>query len=301
MKPTAASSPLVLLALLVAACQGDGPVDPEPAAEPVRLITFGDSNTDLGFRGRNPVAEVRSYVSNRQAGRLAAGDPHSPLQLAGKIEARWRASRAAPITVVNHGIGGTTSGGGAGGGSDRHATGAPNARTLVNGVTRFEAEVLGRGKPWAGGEPVGAEYPAGAIVRENAFVPGANDFVYISIGTNDRDSGLPTELTISNLRWMVETWLAAGKRAEQLIMTTLAPRPGPSGADFPRINRQIREFGASYGIHVIDLAAYTSGDDGLTWRDAAMHVENDPVHYSEAVRDWIAVQVVDYLARMARR
>jgi hypothetical protein len=43
----------------------------------------------------------------------------------------------------NHGISGTSSGGGAGGGADRHPPSSPNARAVVNGITRYEAEVLG--------------------------------------------------------------------------------------------------------------------------------------------------------------
>jgi lysophospholipase L1-like esterase len=284
-----------VLILLAAACDGGGPTGPGPVPQPIRVVTFGDSNTDIGFSGTDPTPVVRSYVSSRSEGRLAASAPHSPLQLAGKIEAAWKASRAASITVVNHGVGGTTSGGGAGGGSDRHRSGAPNARTAVDGVTRFEAEVLGRGKPWSGGEPVSGEFPSGPIVRDNAFVPGETDFAYLSIGSNDQNSGLSDDRTIANLRWMVETWIAAGKPPHHLIMTTLAPRPGRDGVEFPKINQQIREFSSLYGIHVIDLAEYTSADDGLTWRSASLHLDNDTLHYSEAVRDWLAGQVVHYL------
>jgi lysophospholipase L1-like esterase len=268
----------------------------EPAQDdvPVRVVTFGDSNTDGGWDWTNPDMRVRSYVS-RMPLRLSPTDPHDPLQLAGKIEAAWEAVRANPITVVNHGIGGTTTGGGGFGGSDRHSSGAPHSRTRVNGIARFEAEVLGHGAPdWHGGEPTNEQYPDGPVIRVNAFVPGPNDFAYVSMGTNDPASGMSAALTLENLRWMVDRWVDAGLPPSHFLLTTLPPREPQFVAEFPVINEAIRTMGAETGIHVVDLAAYTSNDDGLTWKQDDFHV-GDQLHYSEAIRDWLAAQVVAHM------
>jgi PKD repeat protein len=270
-------------------------VSPLPAEDvPVRIVTFGDSNTDGGWDGANPNILVRSYIS-RMPLRLSPSDPHDPRQLAGKIEAGWQAVRVNPITAVNHGIGGTTTGGGGFGGSDRRSTGSPNSRTRVNGVTRFEAEVLGHDAPsWHGGEPTNEAYPDGPITRSNAFEPGPYDFAYVAMGTNDAPSGITTAQTIQNLQWMVDGWIDAGLPPSHFLLATLPPREPQFVGDFPMINEAIRGMGAAHGIHVIDLAAYTSDDDGLTWRAEDLHV-GDQVHYTEAVRDWIAAQVVAHM------
>jgi lysophospholipase L1-like esterase len=262
----------------------------------VRVVLFGDSNTDAGWRGTEPRAVVRSYVSDGGP-RVPASGPHSPLQLAGKIEARWRAQAdAAPIRVVNHGISGTTTGGGGHGGKDRNVGGAPNARTVVNGTTRFDGEVLGAAYPWSGGEPIARNYPTGAIRRVNAFVPGPNDFAYISLGTNDlANDGVPPDTTLRNLTWMVDRWIAAGPGADHLMLTTLAPRLDRDLGDaMPTINAGIRALAARRGTGLIDLAAITSPDDGRSWRSDALHV-GDRLHYSESVRDSLAERTVAYV------
>lgn len=274
----------------------DGTITDPPPEEhvPIRIVTFGDSNTDNGWDGTDPAVVARSYVS-KMPGRLSAADPHDPRQLAGKIEAEWRALRMSPITAVNHGIGGTTTGGGGFGGPDRHSSGSPHARTEVQGITRFEAEVLGRGAwSWHGGEPTNQFYPDGPITRTNAFVPGPNDFAYVSIGTNDPASGIGAAQTLQNLQWMVDEWIAAGLPEAHFLLTTLPPTVPPSGADFPVINEAIRRLGVEKGVHVIDLAAHTSSDDGLTWKSEDLHV-GDHLHYSESVRDWLAAQVVAHM------
>jgi PKD repeat protein len=264
------------------------------APRAVRIVTFGDSNTDNGWSGTSPVIMARAYIS-KVPGRLGPNDPHHPTQLAGKIEAAWTASRMDPITVVNHGIGGTTTGGGAFGGPDRHSSGSPQARTVVNSITRFEAEVLGRGVPaWHGGEPVNSFYPDGPIPRSNGYAPGADDFAYVSMGTNDPSSGISTAQTLLNLRWMVETWIADGLPPSHFILTTLPPTISPNGADFPALNQGIRSLAAEKGVHLIDLAAHTSNDDGLTWKSADLHI-GDQLHYSEVVRDWLAAQIVAHM------
>jgi lysophospholipase L1-like esterase len=283
-------------ALLSSACARDplGP-GPEPLYPYVRIVTFGDSNTDYGYGGGGDI-EARSYVSNRLSGRLAATAPHHPNQLAGLIEAGWLALDRSTIRAVNHGIGGTNSGGGAGGGADRHAaTTAPHARAVVNGVTRFEAEVLGAGYPWNGGESNTTEYPDGGIVRANAFVPGVHDFAYVSIGMNDQSAGLTPEQTVANLTWMIDRWLDHGRPAGHFMLTTFAPRAGAEGASFPAINAAIRALAATRGVKLIDLAAFTSNDDGATWKSDDLHV-GDSLHYTTVVRQWLAGQVVAHMS-----
>ncbi len=221
---------------------------------------------------------------------------HTSDQLAGKIELEWRAVRSNAIRVVNHAIAGTTTGGGPHGGPDRHSSGAPHARTPVSGVTRFEGEVLGVRWPWSGGEPVNAKFPTGALRRVQAFAPEVNDFVYVSMGTNDAANRISTKETLSNLGWMIDRWLAAGGRASHFLLTTLAPRAKASGASFPALNDDIRALASSRGVVLIDLAHYTSMDNGLTWRSSGLHV-GDGVHYSESVRDWLAGQVVNEIRR----
>lgn len=263
-----------------------------PPSNGVRIVTFGDSNTDGGWVGNSTDVPEHAYVSNSEP--RMAPDANGPHQLAGKIEAQWRAAHAEPIRAVNHAISGTTSGGGGFGGSDRTGMiGSPNSRTVVNGATRYEAEVLGTQSPnWNGGEPRNRWYRTGPITRVAAYVPGANDFAYVSMGTNDPGNGIATDQTIANLAWMIDRWTAAGHRADHLMMTTLAPIGlDGSGTTVPTINAAIRGFAASKGITVIDLAAHVSHDDGLTWADLSQQV-GDGVHYAEPVREWLAGQVV---------
>jgi lysophospholipase L1-like esterase len=254
----------------------------------VRIVTFGDSNTDAGWSGTQPTAVVTSYVSVE--GPHAGPYNNDPTQLAGKIEAKWKAVSSVALAAVNHGISGTTTGAG------RTGSGAPNARETVDGVTRFAAEVLGAGFPWSGGES-GPTYPYGPIKRVAAFVPGANDFVYVSMGTNDSVAGIGAEQCAANLNWMIDQWVAAGHAIDHFILTTLAPRPSTTTA-IVLVNIQIRQIAATRGIHLIDLAQRTSDDNGLTWRSKDDNV-GDELHYSEPVRDWLASQVVAYLLTKA--
>jgi lysophospholipase L1-like esterase len=261
----------------------------------VRVVTFGDSNTDWGINGTTREVVSRSYLS--QGSYLAAMTPHGSDQLAAKIEAKWRLVRSNAIRAVNHGISSTTTGGGIYGGPNRHSQGAPHARTVVSGITRFEGEVLGLKWPWSGGEPVNAKYTNGAIRRVQSFTPGANDFVYVSMGTNDPSSRLTTAQTLTNLGWMIARWRSAGRPADHFILTTLAPRTDRVYATFPELNRRIRELAISQGVILIDLANFTSPDDGLTWRSSSLHT-GDGIHYSEPVREWIADQVVAEMSRV---
>jgi lysophospholipase L1-like esterase len=289
---------LLACAPALTACAGVVPSAPpvSPAADTVRVTTFGDSNTDMAWSAVEPHVRARSYVSDLPP-RPQPGVANDPDQLAGLVEARWHAQRTSPVRVVNHGISGTTSGGGGHGGADRNRNGAPNARAAVGGVTRFEGEVLGRGLPWSGGEPAGDAYPSGPILRVNAYVPGANDFAYVSIGTNDlADAGMTAAETLENLGWMVEQWVAAGHAADHIVLTTLPPRQDRDLGDaIPTINAGVRALASRTGAGLIDLAAHTSPDDGRTWRDTSMHI-GDRLHYTTPVRDWIAGQLVSYIA-----
>jgi len=269
-----------------------------PASVPlvVRIVLFGDSNTDR-CEELPPATRRSSYVSVKP--RLAPDDPHPSCSVPGKVQAAWQDERSETIRVVNHGIASTTTGGGGFGGPNRSSSGSPNARLKVGGITRFEGEVLGRGYPWSGGEPTNASFPTGPILRVNAFQPGPNDFVYVSMGTND-DAGptrtLSAAQTAANLRWMIEQWVGAGRGADHFILTTLAPRDDAnSPTSISERNDLIRALGDELGVHVIDLAAHTSDDDGATWRTPSLHI-GDGIHYSEAVRDWLGEQVAQYLS-----
>jgi hypothetical protein len=251
----------------------------------VQLVTFGDSNTDYGYSGSNFPIVAASYVSNAPAKKLGPNEPNSSFQLAGKIESRWRANRSQTIVVVNHAVGGTTTGTG------RTILFSPNAREVVNGVTRFEGEALGVSYPWSGGEAPSEYYPTGPIARVQAFTPRPSDFLYLSMGTNDSGAGISTASTIVNLEWMVDLWIARGIPANHIIVTTLPPRAPGQSASMPALNAAIRAKFQAKGVNVIDIAGMTSNDDGATWRRSSLHV-GDAVHYAEEVREVIADRIV---------
>jgi GDSL-like lipase/acylhydrolase family protein/Big-like domain-containing protein len=262
----------------------------------VQVVTFGDSNTDLGFSGTDINDRVSSYVSSQPSNgirvRLGPNDPNSGLQLAGKIEFKWRAARTPSIRVANHGIAGTTTGAG------RDATtGAPNAQEAVNGVTRFQGEVLGMAYPWSGGEPTNFNYPNGPVRRVQAFQPRNSDFMYLSMGTNDVGAGVPTATILSNLETMVDQWIALGRPANHVIITTLPPRPPGTSSTLPALNDQIRSRFGAKGARVISIDSFVSNDKGLTWKSSSLHV-GDSLHYSESVREWIADQVVSIMSSL---
>jgi PKD repeat protein len=312
-RPTARASRRVLtlsLVTLTGCGAADGPAAPDapPAARParaalavadaIRIVTFGDSNTDQGYDDGTVSARVRAYVSRAPLA-LAPTAPNDPRQLAAKIERQWRAVRPEPLIAVNHGISGTTTGGGDFGGSDRTSYGSPNARTPVGGVTRFEAEVLGVGAPgWHGGEPVNGAYPAGPVTRVNARPADDRTVAYISMGTNDARSGWSSATTARNLAWMVDRWIAAGRRADHLVVTTLAPIDLTSYAGrVAAVNDSVRALAARTGVHLVDLAAHVSADNGRTWRSDTLH-QGDRLHYRGVVREWIAEQFVVHVARL---
>ncbi len=168
----------------------------------------------------------------------------------------------------------------------------------MNGNTRFEAEVLGEGFPWSGGEPTNSSFPTGAITRVNAFTPDDNDFAYVSMGTND-DAGANRTLTASqteaNLRWMAQKWIDAGHPANHFIITTLPPRDDAnSPTSIPDRNTRIRSLASDLGLHLIDLSDHVSDDNGATWRSASLNI-GDGIHYTETVRGWIADQIVAWM------
>jgi lysophospholipase L1-like esterase/uncharacterized protein YjdB len=258
----------------------------------VQIVTFGDSNTDLGFAGTDPAAKVGSYISGiNPAIRLAPDAPNNALQLAAKIETRWKANRPnQTIKAVNHGIAGTSTNNGT------SILTSPNGLHVVNGVTRFGGEVLGLAYPWSGGEGTNDFYPSGSILRVQAFKPRAADYGYISIGTNDIGEGTPAATIKANLETMVDNWIQAGLPPNHLMITTLPPRRTGT-TDNPRVlalNTMIRAFSAK-GVRVVDLAVFTFSDDGSTWKTPTLHVTNDELHYAETVRDWLADQIVSIM------
>lgn len=254
----------------------------------IQIVTFGDSNTDVGFEGTSPLKRVSSYVSSSDpAIRLSASAPNSTLQLAGKIEARWQANRTETIRAVNHGISGTSTGAG------RTIVFAPNARESVGGITRYQGEVLGMGYPWSGGEPVNDFYPTGSILRVNAFTPRDPDFAYVSLGTNDVLQNVPITTVRVNLEIMIDQWIAMGRSPSRFMITTLPPLGSSGNPSITNLNSMIRTLASQKGVRLIDIAAQTSAN-GLTWTNSSLHV-GDHLHYSESVRNVIADQVVSIM------
>jgi hypothetical protein len=68
----------------------------------------------------------------------------------------------------------------------------------------------------------------------------------------------------------------------------------------PSFRRSTRAFARwpLRGIQLIDLAAHTSDDDGVTWRSADLHV-GDSLHYTTTVRAWIADLIVAHMRSIA--
>jgi hypothetical protein len=269
----------------------------------VRVVLFGDSNTEQCTEDWTPTqlaSRKSSYVSI--VPRLLPTDPNLACSTPGKVEAKWQVLRPETIRAVNHAIISTSTGGNTSlaGDPDRSDKGSPNARFAVGGITRFEAEVLGQGYPWSGAEPTNANFPTGAISRVNAFTPGANDFVYVSMGTNDFTStghperNLTAAQTAANLSWMADAWIAAGRAADHFIITTLPPRTdATSPTAVPDRNTAIRTLATAKGLHLIDLSAHVSGDDGVTWLPG---FTIDGTAYNVSVRDWLADQIVAWMA-----
>lgn len=97
---------------------------------------------------------------------------------------------------------------------------------------------------------------------------------------------------------MIETWRAAGLRADHFMLTTLAPQGPPYLRPTAVLNPEIRLLAAAEGVYLIDLAAYTSVDDS-TWVNPAFNL--DGVHYSQEVRQWIAATIVAHIQHLRPR
>lgn len=249
----------------------------------LRVVLFGDSNTDIGFAGAVPVEA--SYISD-DASRLRLHGRNGPHQLAGKLEA-MSGRDGVTFRVVNHAATGTATG------LARTPSGSPGARSEWQGVTRFEAEVLGLAtEGWNGGN--------GRPIRQ-AFRPTSRDYVYVSMGTNDAAlSGDSASTTIANLAWMATRWTEAGLPSTHFIITTLAPRADSAGAQIPLINAGVRKLAAEAGLTLIDLAQHVSADDGRSWRSPALHI-GDGIHYAESVRAWLAERIAASIEQQSRR
>jgi lysophospholipase L1-like esterase len=117
------------------------------------------------------------------------------------------------------------------------------------------------------------------------------DYVYVSAGTNDcRYGGTYTE-TVVNLRQMIELWTAKHP-ADRFIVTTIPPTPDHPECRTDIANRRIRQIATDTGVRLIDLARYTSADDGLTWRDCTLPIKPGNVHYRTPVREWLAREII---------
>jgi lysophospholipase L1-like esterase len=92
---------------------------------------------------------------------------------------------------------------------------------------------------------------------------------------------------------MIDQWVAGGREVNHFILTTLAPRNGLP-TEIPLINDRIRSLAARRGVHLVDLTARTSTDNGASWSNPADHI-GDGIHYSEAVRDWLGNEIVGYI------
>jgi hypothetical protein len=240
----------------------------------VRLALIGDSNLGWGKSGNTTVAA--SYVQGHSLSVDTDSYPDHPKLFSGKIMALW-----ADVEAVNHGISSTGTGRGT------ITNGHPNALHVINGITRFEAEILGRGYPWT----------AANIPRINAFTPTAVDFGYYSLGVNDIWAGTAPETIRDNISAAIDLWLAAGLPAAHLMVTTVGPRTTSSyRTNIPVLNGMIRTLAAAKGVSLVDIAALVSDDDGLTWKAPSLHI-GDGLHYTESTLEMLAVEVVAVMRR----
>jgi hypothetical protein len=241
----------------------------------IRLAMIGDSNLQNGKDGTRTVAT--SYLEGGTLSIDVDSYPDHPKLLSGKVMAL-----RADVEAVNHGISSTQTGTGT-------VSGRPYALHSIEGVTRFEAEILGRGYPWT----------ATGIARTNAFAPITSDFGYYSLGVNDIWARVRPETIRDNIGTAIDLWLDAGLPAAHLMVTTIGPRVGNQYADrIPLANALIRELVAAKGVSLVDIAALVSDDDGLTWKDPDMQT-GDGLHYSEIVNDLIAAEIQAVISRLA--
>jgi len=95
---------------------------------------------------------------------------------------------------------------------------------------------------------------------------------------------------------MIDQWIGRGLPANRFIVTTLPPLGAGGSTGIQSLNTMIRTLAQQKGVRLVDLAAFTSSN-GLTWTNSTLHV-GDFIHYSEAVRDWIADQVVSIMFQL---
>lgn len=266
------------LACGIAACSGESSVAPvAPPIPEVRIITFGDSHIDFGVRG-DTLVDV-SYISQDML-QLGVKSVHSQYALAGKLEAL--SSSSLKFTTVNHGIGGTSSDDSWRG--DRE----PNALAVWKGVTRFEAEVLGRGGP---------DWDAGTGKRRvYAFQPTKDDFVYVSIGTMDPPLYVDSAATHRNIRRMIAFWTGAGLPTSHFMLATLTPNIQLK-KDFPgklvALNSVFAQIAAEDGITLIDVSARTRiGEDWIPG------TTGEGRHANETVIKLVAQDVVSKIVQL---
>ncbi|MDQ3082215.1 MAG: SGNH/GDSL hydrolase family protein, partial [Gemmatimonadota bacterium] len=114
-----------------------------------------------------------------------------------------------------------------------------------------------------------------------------------SMGTNDVIANVPVSQIRVNLEIMIDQWIAAGRAPNRFMITTLPPLGSSGSPAITNLNSLIRTLAAQKGVRLVDIAALTSAD-GLTWTNSSLHV-GDFLHYSEAVRNAIADQVVSIM------
>jgi hypothetical protein len=241
----------------------------------IRLALIGDSNLERGKSDTSTVA--RSYVSGASLSIDLDAYPDHPKLMSGKIMAL-----RPDVEAVNHGISNTRTGTGT-------VSGRPHALHSINGVTRFEAEVLGAGYPWT----------ATSIPRVNAFTPTAVDFGYYALGVNDIAGGVTPQAIRDNIGIAIDMWSAAGLPAERLMVATIGPRVGNTYQhQIPVTNQLIRALVAAKGASLVDIAQLVSDDDGLTWKSPGLQT-GDGLHFSEATLDLIAAEVSAIMTSLA--
>lgn len=253
---------IIFLACSIVACSDPTVVIPE-----VRIVTFGDSHVDFGIRG-DSVVDV-SYISQDML-QVGVRSVHAPYSLAGKLEAL--SDRTVRFKAVNHGIAGTS--------SDASYRGdkEPNALAVWQGITRFEAEVLGMGSPnWDAGT---------GKPRIHAYKPTPKDFVYVTMGTMDPPLYLDSAATHNNIRKMISLWKGAGLPANHFFLSNIPPNfvlkrdfPGTLNA----LNALIKNVALDEGVTLIDVYARTgNGDDWLPG------TTGDGIHGNEVIMNWLA-------------
>ena len=267
----------ILLACGVVACSEPSAV--APVVPVVRIVTFGDSHVDFGIRVDEEV-DV-SYISQDllQSGKRLV---HSPYSLAGKLGAL--SDKSLKIQAVNHGIGGTSSD------ASWRADGEPNALAVWKGITRFEAEALGRGGP---------DWDAGTgKARVYTYQPTVDDFVYVSMGTMDPPLYVDSAETHRNIRKMIAFWKGAGLPATHFLLATLTPNDHLK-ADFPgkliALNQVYQQIAVEDGITLIDISARVrNGEDWLPGTSA------DGLHMNEDTQRLLAQDVVNKIVELRK-